>query len=121
MYNVIWYKFIFSDISSPTRNNNFKFNLYFRSTNAFAVDISNCGYGWNRLIEDTFPDNRQSACLDLEFRSYNVDQIGRYARFVAISHYGLSPSLAYFHVDFEYPTSVDQDEVLCPCKFISLL
>lgn len=88
----------------------------YRSVKDFRIQVSDCPYDWKTVVEDTLENGIGQNCQTLPLRAFTPNAgtvIGRYVRFVVVSKFGESATLNYFFVDFEDPSTVEQNVVLC--------
>ena len=88
-----------------------------RSTKDFALDISQCGYDWTRVVTDILENAINQQCPDITTENYPVNKVARYVRFMALGYHQESSgsSLQYLHINVDFPASVQsEDQFLCP-------
>ncbi len=81
------------------------------ATKEFEIAFSQCNTDWKTMIRDTFPDFRGSDCQNSTKVSYNITAVGKFVRFIALSHYGNAPALNYINVEW-----IATHNYKCPSK-----
>lgn len=73
------------------------------------------------MITDTLPDPVGVDCQTEPVKTYDINKIGRYVRFFALTFYHTGPALNYIHVDFDYPEGISNEHFICPGIFSPVL
>ena len=87
-----------------------------RSSKDIGLYISKCPTAFERVVTDTLADARNVNCENIPVMTYPINKPGRYVRFVAYNYYGVSPTLQYIHIDYDYPSGIDTTPFACPGK-----
>ncbi len=86
-----------------------------RATNEFLLQISNCGFDWNLEYQNSFDDPLHlSNCEKPPLKTVAINEIGRFIRFMALSYYGLGPTLSYVKIETDYPNGIEENPQPCP-------
>ncbi len=87
---------------------------YFRSAKDFLIHIANCEHDWTEVVSDMLPDAQGVSCENIPLKEYTINRVGKYVRFMAITHYGAGPVLKYINIETDYPNGIQTDQMPCP-------
>ena len=76
------------------------------------MEIGQCRGQYQRVREGTLTNAYGRTCSDIPLETFDINQFGRFVRFIAKTFYNPNAALQYLYIDFEYPGEVK--EILCP-------